>query len=68
MNQARGARPLAGWAREALDVLGIVGSLLHLIWRRKLWWLVPLVLVLLVMAALIMLEATPVGPLIYPLF
>ncbi len=42
-------------------------DLARLIWQHKLWWAVPLLLALLVLGALLVLEATPVGPLLYPL-
>jgi hypothetical protein len=51
---------------------GIVGTLLELfqfLWARKLWWLTPMVVVLLVFAGLIILGSTAgIGPFIYTLF
>jgi len=43
-------------------------DLIGLIWQHKVWWMVPVVLALLVLSVLLILEATPVGPLLYPLF
>jgi len=40
----------------------------HLVWSHRLWWMVPLLLALLVLGLLLTLQATPVGPLIYPVF
>jgi hypothetical protein len=57
-----------GKAAELTDNAGALGDLLLLIWQRKLWWLVPLVIALLILAALLTLTATPVGPLLYPVF
>jgi hypothetical protein len=53
---------------ELSDNAGAVGDLVLLVWQRKAWWLVPLLLALLLLAGLLLLEATPVGPLIYPVF
>jgi hypothetical protein len=49
--------------------LSIVGELVSFLWRRKLWWLIPLVISLLLVGVLLVFgEATGVGPLIYTLF
>jgi hypothetical protein len=50
------------------DRLSVTSDLVYLVWRHKLWWMVPLLLALVVLAALIVLEATPIGPLLYPVF
>ncbi len=49
------------------DRIALSADLVRLIWQHKLWWAVPLLLALLVLGALLVLEATPVGPLLYPL-
>ena len=47
----------------------IAGELMVFLWRRKLWWLVPLVAVMLVFGLLIIFgQSTALGPFIYPLF
>ncbi|HEV7566624.1 MAG TPA: DUF5989 family protein [Microbacteriaceae bacterium] len=48
--------------------MAVSGDLISLVWQHKLWWMVPLLLVMVVLAALVVLEATPIGPLLYPLF
>jgi len=58
----------SGKMAELSDNAGALGDLVMLVWQRKLWWLVPLLLALVVLAVLLLLEATPVGPLIYPVF
>ena len=50
------------------DNASALGDLVLLVWQHRLWWLVPLLLAMLLLAALLFLEATPVGPLIYPVF
>jgi hypothetical protein len=49
--------------------LGVVGLMLAYLWKRKLWWLMPIVTVLLLFGLLIVFaQATAVGPFIYTLF
>jgi hypothetical protein len=46
-----------------------VRELFSFLWKRKLWWLIPLVVSLLLIGGLLILgQATGVGPLIYTLF
>ena len=49
--------------------LAIVGELFEMILRRKSWVLLPPLLALVFVGAILLLgQATPLGPLIYPLF
>jgi len=49
--------------------LGVLGELLAFLWKRKLYWLLPLVLVLMVFALIIILGgSSPLSPFIYSLF
>ena len=49
--------------------LGVFGELMRFLWARKLWWLIPMVLALLVFGLLIILGASGVlSPFIYTLF
>ena len=50
------------------DRLAVSSDLVYLVWRHKLWWMVPLLVALVVLALLVVLEATPIGPLLYPVF
>jgi hypothetical protein len=48
---------------------GTVGELLAFLWRRKRFWLIPFVVMLLVVGVLIIVgEVTGVAPFIYTLF
>lgn len=48
---------------------GTIGELLQMVWRRRLWALLPPILALVLIGGLIIVgQATPLGPLIYPLF
>jgi hypothetical protein len=49
--------------------IGIVGELLSFLWKRKLWWLIPMVIVIVLFAVmLIVAEGSAVAPFIYTLF
>ncbi len=48
---------------------GEAGELLHFLWKAKLWFLIPLVAVLLVFGLiLVFAQATGVAPFVYTLF
>ena len=48
---------------------GIAGELLAFLWERKLWWLLPMVIVLLVFGGLMVTaQSSALGPFIYTLF
>lgn len=57
-----------GTMGEISDNAGAIGDLVMLIWERKVWWLAPLLIALLLLAALVLLEASPIAPFIYPVF
>jgi hypothetical protein len=49
--------------------LGVVGELFEFLWRRKLWWMIPMVVVLLLFGAIFVLAgSSPIAPFIYTLF
>jgi drug/metabolite transporter superfamily protein YnfA len=55
--------------RTMASNLDVVGELLGFLWQRKLWWLVPMIIVLLVFGLLLAFASTSgVGPFIYALF
>ncbi len=48
---------------------GVVTELLGFLWARKLWWLIPMVSVLLVFGLLLIFaSASGIGPFIYTLY
>lgn len=48
---------------------GIAGELLRYLWQRKLWWMLPLVAVLLVFGLIISVAGSSgAGPFLYTLF
>jgi hypothetical protein len=49
--------------------LGVVGELLGFLWEQKLWWLIPMVTVLLVIGVVMVFAASSgLAPFIYTLF
>lgn len=56
-------------AENVRDRFGIAGELMGFLWQRKLWWLIPMVLVLLVFGGLMVAaQSSALGPFIYTLF
>ena len=55
--------------RSAGQKLGIVKDLLRFLWKQKLWWMIPMFVVLLLVGILIALSlTTPAAPFVYTLF
>ena len=55
--------------REIGAKFGIAGELLAFLWVRRIWWMFPLVIVLLFFGLIIVVgSATGVAPFIYTLF
>ncbi len=55
--------------RSAGRRVGIMGELLSFLWERKLWWLIPMVSVLLLFGViLIFAQSSAIAPFIYTLF
>lgn len=55
--------------RSMKSNFGVVGELLAFMWARKLWWLIPMVTVLLLFGLLLIFaSASGIGPFIYTLF
>ncbi len=49
--------------------LGVMGELFSYLWQRKLWWLIPMLVVLImVVGLLIFAQGSPLAPFIYTLF
>ena len=49
--------------------MGVLGELLAFLWKRKLYWMLPMVITLLVFAVLIVVGgSSPLSPFIYTLF
>jgi hypothetical protein len=50
------------------DAGRLIRDLGRFVWRRKVWWLVPMLIVLLLAIVLVVLGQTPLAPFIYTLF
>jgi len=49
--------------------VGILGELFSYLWQRKLWWMIPMIVVLIfVVGLLIFAQSSPIAPFIYTLF
>lgn len=47
----------------------IIGGLFRYLWNNKMWWLTPLVAVLVILGAIIIIgQSTPLGAFIYTIF
>jgi hypothetical protein len=52
-----------------LDRMGILGELFRYLWARRLWWLLPMIVVLVALVALLVFaQGSAVAPFIYTLF
>ena len=55
--------------RDMLLRLGIAKELVEFFWRLKMWWMIPMVMLLMIIGLLIGFgSSTGVGPFIYTLF
>jgi hypothetical protein len=58
-----------GAGKRLISKLGIVGELLVFLWRRKLWWMIPMIVVLILFGLLLIFtQSSAVAPFIYTLF
>jgi hypothetical protein len=49
--------------------MGIVGELFSFLWQRKLWWLIPMIVVIVLFGVLLIFaQGSAVAPFIYTLF
>lgn len=63
----KGKKPSA--AQDFFMRMGILGELLAFLWKRKLYWLLPMVITLLIFAVLIIIGSSgPAGAFVYTLF
>lgn len=55
--------------QEFVSRLGILGELLGFFWKRRLYWLIPMIVVLIIFGGLIILaSAGGLTPLVYAIF
>jgi hypothetical protein len=57
------------WFQSFKSRSSVVGELMAFLWKQKLWWLIPMVVVLLLFGVLLMLaQSSPLAPFVYTLF
>lgn len=60
---------MKAFLRSMKSNLGVVGELLGFLWERRLWWLIPMVTMLLIFGLLLIFaSASGLAPFIYTLF
>ncbi|MCS6834696.1 MAG: DUF5989 family protein [Anaerolineae bacterium] len=58
-----------GMAQDFLMRMGVLGELLSFLWRRKLYWMLPMIITLLLFAVIIVIgSSSPAGVFVYSLF
>jgi len=58
-----------GAGKRFFSRLGIFGELLVFLWKRKLWWMIPMIIVLILFGLLLIFtQSSVVAPFIYTLF
>jgi hypothetical protein len=61
--------PIARFFRSLVSRVGIASSLLRFIWSRKVWWMTPLVLMILIVGILVIFgQSGAISAFIYTLF
>ena len=57
------------WLKGLKGYGSIMGELLGFLWKQKLWWLIPMVTVLLLFGILLFfVQGLPIAPFVYTLF
>jgi hypothetical protein len=60
---------MKSFIRSMTSNFGVVNELLRFLWQRKLWWLIPMIVVLMIFGLLLIFaSASGIGPFIYTLF
>jgi len=60
---------MATWGKRLKGYGSIISELFGFLWKQKLWWLIPAVVVLLIFGLLLLFaQSTPLAPFIYTLF
>ena len=57
------------WWKAITRRSSVVQELLQFLWRQRLWWLIPMIVVLLLFGILLLFaQSSPLAPFIYTLF
>ncbi|MBI3088398.1 MAG: hypothetical protein HYY91_05915 [Candidatus Omnitrophica bacterium] len=57
------------WAKRLSSRFSVMGELMGFLWQQRLWWLIPMVGVLLLFGLLLLFaQSSPLAPFVYTLF
>ena len=57
------------WTRRLSSRLGIMRDLFGFLWRQRLWWMIPMITILLLFGLLLIFaQSSPLAPFVYTLF
>lgn len=60
--------PETNWVRDLKSRMGVLGELFGFLWKVKLWWLIPMIVMLFLFAVIFIFGASsPLAPFIYSL-
>ena len=55
--------------QRLLSRMGVLGRFFQFLWQEKLWWMIPMVIMLVVLGAVVLFsQSSAVAPFIYTLF
>lgn len=58
-----------GFFKRSLAKMGVFRELLQFFWKRKLWWMIPMIIILVLFGLLLILtQGSAIAPFIYTLF
>ena len=57
------------WIKRLQRHSSVMGELFGFLWQQRLWWLIPMVTVLLIFGVLLLVaQSSPIAPFVYTLF
>ena len=57
------------WVRQIANRSSVIGELFKFLWQQRLWWLIPMMVVLVLFGVLLIFaQSSPIAPFIYTLF
>ena len=57
------------WLKQVTNRSSVIGELMAFLWQQRLWWLIPMVSVLLLFGLLLLFaQSSPLAPFVYTLF
>lgn len=60
---------MSKWGERFVSRMGILGELLQFLWKRKLWWMIPMIVMLILFVVLLVAaQGSAIAPFIYTLF